>query len=91
MIDLASLENDVNTTPLLLPICDAIVGINSEFVYCQADQRIAFLMDYDKMVRVPLLHVNTVVLQGVKPRSEYLAFRTIGDKLIALDARSRLY
>ena len=48
-------------------------------------------MDYDKMVRVPLLHVNTVVLQGVKPRSEYLAFRTIGDSLIALDARSRIY
>ena len=43
------------------------------------------------MVRVPLLHVNTVVLQGVKPKSEYLAFRTIGDSLIALDTRSRIY
>lgn len=34
MIDLACIENDVNTTPLLLPICDAIVGINNELVYC---------------------------------------------------------
>jgi len=48
-------------------------------------------MDYDKMIRVPLLHVNTVVLQGIKPRSEYLAFKTIGDKIIALDAHSRIY
>ena len=91
MIDLASLNNDISTTPLLLPISDAIVGINGEFVFCKADQRIAFLQDYDKMVRVPLLHENKLVLQGIRPKSEYLAYRAIDETLIALDTRGRLY
>lgn len=43
ILDLDCLNTNVSTTPLLLPICDAIVGINNEFVFCEADKRIAFL------------------------------------------------
>lgn len=35
IVDLDSLATDITLTPLLLPICDAIGGINSEFVYCK--------------------------------------------------------
>jgi hypothetical protein len=40
---------------------------------------------------VPLLHLNTVIFQGIKPRTEYLAFRTVGDNFIALDTTGRLF
>lgn len=40
---------------------------------------------------MPLMHLTSVVFQGIKPTSQYLALTKIGASFIALDAQSRLF
>jgi hypothetical protein len=40
---------------------------------------------YDSVKIVPLLHRNAINFIGMKPRSEYLTYREIQDRVIALD------
>lgn len=90
LVDLACFNTDISVTPLILPVCDAIGGINDEFVFSPTDQRITFIKDYDKFLRVPLLHLNTVVFQGIQKKTEYFGFRIIGGSFIALSNDGRL-
>jgi hypothetical protein len=65
---------------------DAIVGACGLLDYNEDNCRFAYLTDYEEVVIVPVLHRNNVCFFGMKKRSEYVVFRKIHDKLIALDA-----
>jgi hypothetical protein len=63
---------------------DAIVGKNGLMNYNEDNHRIAYLKDYDRIEIVPVLHRNVISFFGMKPRKEYITYRQINDKLIAL-------
>ncbi len=45
---------------------------------------------YDSVKIVPLLHRNAISFIGMKPRYEYLTYKEIRDRVIALDNKGIL-
>lgn len=62
-----------------------MVGVCGLIDYNEDNCRFAYLRDYEAVVIVPVLHRNNISFFGMKARSEYIVFRKINDKLIALD------
>lgn len=64
---------------------DSIAGHNGLIDYNSENNRITYLIDYESAQIVPTLHRNTISLFGMKKRENYITFRKVMDKFIALD------
>ena len=60
------------------------VGCQNDIDFSMQNQRIIFQSSFKAIIVLPVLHRNTVSFIGMKPRSEYLAYKIDRDKLIAL-------
>jgi hypothetical protein len=60
-------------------------GCNSSFSYCQLESRIGYFNTLKFAMIVPLLHTNAIKFVGLTDPENYLAYKVIKDKFIALD------
>mmetsp|Transcript_33876 Transcript_33876/g.24920 ORF Transcript_33876/g.24920 Transcript_33876/m.24920 type:complete len:245 (+) Transcript_33876:1704-2438(+) len=60
------------------------VGIQASIDFSAQNQRMIFQSSFKAIEVLPILHRNTVSFIGMRPRSEYLAYKIEKDKLIAL-------
>ena len=60
-------------------------GCNNGFAYCQVEARIGYFNTLKFAVIVPLLHCNTIKFVGLTDPENYLAYKVIQDKYVALD------
>jgi hypothetical protein len=62
-----------------------MVGVCGLIDYNEDNCRFAYMKDYEEVAIVPVLHRNNISFFAMKVRSEYIVFRKIHDRLIALD------
>jgi hypothetical protein len=48
------------------------------------------MSSYESIKIVPVLHRNVIGFIGMKPREEYIIFKKVRDRLIALDKKGRI-
>ncbi|CDW87954.1 wd-40 repeat protein [Stylonychia lemnae] len=68
----------------------AIAGRSCYLEYFKKDQRIVYQSDFQTIKIVPILHRNIISFFGMKKRSKYLGFKSIGEDLIGLDYSGKL-
>jgi len=66
------------------------VGCNSSFFYSASENRVAYFNTIKYCTIVPLLHSNVIKFVGLTDPENYLAYKVIKDKLIALDNKGVL-
>ncbi len=64
-----------NTTSDSYLLQQSQVGLCRHIDYSQGASRLTYLLSYDQMNIVPILHRNTNIFIGMQERSEYLAAR----------------
>ena len=90
LIDLKNIEQEIETKSFVIPIMNTILGANTELVFSEANQKLVLVENYHQITMIPVVHQNVLNFEGIKRKSEYLAFKQVNDKFIALDKNNRL-
>lgn len=67
------------------------VGFKGSLLYSESNKRISVLESYKRILIFPELHLNTIRFMGIIDEDQYLAFKVVGDKYIALGLDNVLY
>lgn len=78
---------DEDSEPLMVPVCNAVVGASSEMIFSQRNQAIMFVKDFDKIVIMPLLHNNAIFFDNMPLTKDIMLSRQIDDKFYVADNR----
>lgn len=62
--------------------------MNGLIDFSEDNQRLSYMVDYDKIQIVPTLHRNVINFMGMLTRDQYICTKRIKDKFIALDRRN---
>ena len=81
---------NLGTTPKSLPLKLFEVGCNTNIFYSKDEARIGYFNSLSHITIVPLLHVNLIKFIAISKPTEYLAYKVIKDKFIALNKKGEL-
>jgi len=84
-MDLQVLLSDMNKKPELVPILDAMVGVNHNIMLSGDDRKLIILANFSKIKILPILHHNSLSFDGIKPKSAYIFGRQSNDRFIAVE------
>ena len=90
LIDLDGIEENIERSLAPMPIVNTICGANAELVFSEINQKLVFVENYHNIKMVPLLHQNVINFEGQKSKDQYLIFKQIHDRFIALDKQNQL-
>jgi len=66
---------------------DTLAGVNGLIDFSIENNRLSYMVDYQTIQIVPILHRNVVNFMGMLDRHHYIATKRIKDKFMALDTR----
>lgn len=66
-------------------------GFNGDLQYSGSNRRLGVLESFTKILIFPELHMNVIRFMGILDKEEYLAYKVINDRYIALSKEHVLY
>ena len=66
------------------------MGHNDHLDYGPENQRLTMIKDYENMIVIPSLHICQIRFFGMGDREEYIMWKEIDDKFVAVDKHYKI-